>query len=110
MKNVTQSLGEILIIITLIALFIIATMNASYAQDQDGDGVIQFLPKDIKGLTTKLELLLAEFAAWIRSSICNEIVSIVDKMRGRKNISRKEYIWRLILISHDACNSTQRWW
>ena len=41
MKNFTQSPKEILTIITLIALFSIATINASYAQDQDGDGVTQ---------------------------------------------------------------------
>ena len=41
MKNFTQSPKEILTIITLIALFSIATINASYAQDQDGDVVTQ---------------------------------------------------------------------
>ena len=39
----------------------------------DGDG-IQFLPGDIKGMTSKLQLLLAEFAAGNRSSTRNEIV------------------------------------
>ena len=56
----------------------------------DGDG-IQFLPSDIKGLTSKLHLLLAEFAAGNRSSTRNEIVFILDELLRRKKISRKEY-------------------
>ena len=56
----------------------------------DGEG-IQFLPGDIKGLTTKLHLLLAEFAAGNRSSTRNEIVFILDELLRRKEISRKEY-------------------
>ena len=57
----------------------------------DGDG-IQFLPSDIKGLTSRLHLLLAEFAAGNRSSTRNEIVFILDALLRRKNISRKEYV------------------
>ena len=56
----------------------------------DGDG-IQFLPADIKGMTSKLYLLLAEFAAGNRSSTRNEIVFILDELLRRKKISRKEY-------------------
>ena len=56
-----------------------------------GDGIVQFLPGDIKGLTTKLNLLLAEFAAGNRSSTRNEIVYILDELLRRKKISRKEY-------------------
>ena len=52
---------------------------------------IQFLPKDIKGLTTKLNLLLGEYAAGNRTSTRNEIVSILDELLRRKKISRKEY-------------------
>ena len=52
---------------------------------------IQFLPRDIKGLTTKLHLLLAEFAAGNRTSTRNEIVFILDELLKRKKISRKEY-------------------
>ena len=59
-------------------------------EDTDGDG-IQFLPGDIKGMTSKLQLLLAEFAAGNRSSTRNEIVFILDELLRRKTISRKEY-------------------
>ena len=53
--------------------------------------VIQFLPGDIKGLTTKLNLLLAEFAAGNTSSTRNEIVYILDELLRRKEISHEEY-------------------
>ena len=53
-----------------------------------GEGV--FLPGDIKGLTTKLNLLLAEFRAG-NTSTRNEIVFILDELLRRKRISRKEY-------------------
>ena len=59
-------------------------------ENQSGDG-IQFLPSDIKGLTTKLHLLLAEFAAGNKTSTRNEIVFILDELLKRKKISRKEY-------------------
>ena len=49
-----------------------------------------FLPGDIKGLTTKLNLLLAEFRAG-NTSTRNEIVYILDELSRRKRISRKEY-------------------
>ena len=52
---------------------------------------IQFLPGDIKGLNTKLNLLLAEFAAGNRSSTRNQIVGILDELKRRKRISRKDY-------------------
>ena len=52
---------------------------------------IQFLPGDIKGLSTKLNLLLAEFVAGNRSSTRNEIVGILDELLRRKGISRTEY-------------------
>ena len=51
---------------------------------------IQFLPGDIKGLTTKLNLLLAEFRAG-NTSTRNEIVFILDELLRRKRMSRKEY-------------------
>ena len=56
----------------------------------DGRG-IQFLPTDIKGLTKKLHLLLAEFAAGNKTSTRNEIIFILDELLRRKKISRKEY-------------------
>ena len=49
-----------------------------------------FLPGDIKGLTTKLNLLLAEFQAG-NTTTRNEIVSILDELLRRKRMSRKEY-------------------
>ena len=51
---------------------------------------ISFLPGDIKGLTSKLNLLLAEFRAGNKSTR-NEIVSILDELLRRKRMSRKEY-------------------
>ena len=45
-----------------------------------GEGIVQFLPGDIKGMTTKLNLLLAEFVN--RSSTWNEIVYILDELLG----------------------------
>ena len=57
-----------------------------------GDGIVQFLPGDIKGLETKLNYLLGEYRAGNRSSYTrNEIVSILDELLRRKRISRKEY-------------------
>ena len=53
---------------------------------------IQFLPGDIKGLNTKLNLLLAEYVAGNRSSLTrNEIVGILDELKRRKRIPCKEY-------------------
>ena len=58
-------------------------------EEASGSG-IQFLPGDIKGLSTKLNLLLAEFRAG-NTSTRNEIVSILDELSRRKRISRQEY-------------------
>ena len=55
-----------------------------------GDGV-HFLPGDIKGLKTKLNLLLAEFAAGNKTSTRNEIVPILDELLRRKRLSHREY-------------------
>ena len=55
-----------------------------------GDG-IHFLPGDIKGLKTKLNLLLAEFAAGNKTSTRNEIVPILDELLRRKRLSHREY-------------------
>ena len=48
-------------------------------ENHDGEG-IQFLPDDIKVLTTKLNSLLAEFATGNTSSTRNEIVYILDEL------------------------------
>ena len=62
------------------------------SQRENGDGVVQFLPGDIKGMETKLNYLLGEYRAGNRSSIVtNEIVTILDELLRRKRISRKEY-------------------
>ena len=55
-----------------------------------GEG-IQFLPGDIKGLSSKLNVLLAEYAAGNKTSTRSEIVSILDELLRRKRISRSEY-------------------
>ena len=62
------------------------------AEQSRGNGIIQFLPGDIKGMETKLNYLLGEYRAGNRSSYTrNEIVSILDELLRRKRISRKEY-------------------
>ena len=58
-------------------------------EEEDIDGDV--LTGDIKGMTSKLHLLLAEFAAGNRSSTRNEIVFILDELLRRKKISRREY-------------------
>ena len=52
---------------------------------------MQFLPGDIKGLQTKLNLLLGEYRAGNKSSTRNQIVSILDELRRRKRLSKKDY-------------------
>ena len=57
-----------------------------------GEGIVQFLPGDIKGLETKLNYLLGEYRAGNRAStVRNETVSILDELLRRKRISREEY-------------------
>ena len=56
--------------------------------EKEGKGI--FLPGDMKGLTNKLNLLLAEFRAG-NTSTRNEIVFILDELLRRKRMSRKEY-------------------
>ena len=61
-------------------------------KQQHGNGVVQSLPGDIKGLETKLNYLLGECRVGNTSSYTrNEIVSILDELLRRKRISRKEY-------------------
>ena len=57
-------------------------------EEEEGDGI--FLPGDIKGLKTKLNLLLAEFRAG-NTTTRNEIVFILDELKRRKQMSKKEY-------------------
>ena len=60
-------------------------------KQQHGNGVVQFIPGDIKGLETRLNYLMGEYRAGNRLSTRNEIVSILDELLRRKRISRKEY-------------------
>lgn len=55
-----------------------------------GDGV-HFLPSSIKGLSSKLNVLLAEYAAGNNTSTRTEIVSILDELKRRKRITQAEY-------------------
>ena len=63
---------------------------SSIASSSSGDGV-HFLPGDIKGLTSRLHILLAEYGAGNRTSTRNEIVPILDELLRRRAISRTEY-------------------
>ena len=64
----------------------------SHQNGGGGDGIIKFLPGDIKGLEKKLNYLLGKYRAGNRSSLTrNQIVSILDVLLRRKSISRKEY-------------------
>lgn len=57
-----------------------------------GSGIVQFLPRDIKGLEQRLNILLGEYRAGNRSCIIrNEIVSILDELLRRKRLSKREY-------------------
>ena len=60
------------------------------SEEKPGDGIIQFLPGDIKGLQTKLCYLLGEFRAG-NTTTREEIVPISDELLRRKKISQKEY-------------------
>ncbi len=54
-----------------------------------GSGV-NFLPSDINSLKEKLQLLVGEFTAGNKTTR-NQIVAILDNLKGRKEISKKEY-------------------
>ena len=64
------------------------TLLEKILPEKEGSGI--FLPGDIKGVTTILNLLLAEFRAG-NESTRNEIVFILDELLRRKRMSRKEY-------------------
>ena len=49
-----------------------------------------YLPGDIKGLTGKLHLLLAEFVAG-NTTVRNELVHVLDALLRLKQLTRKEY-------------------
>ena len=60
-------------------------------KQKHGNGVVQFLPGNIKWLETKLNYLIGEYRAGNRLCTRNEIVSILDELLRRRKISRKEY-------------------
>ena len=51
---------------------------------------VVYLPGDIKGLTDKLYLLLAEFIAG-NSTVRNELVCVLDALLRLKQLTRREY-------------------
>ena len=59
-------------------------------ESKEGDGIVQFLPSDIKVLQTKLCYLLGEFRAG-NTTTREEIVPISDELLRRKKISLDEY-------------------
>ena len=64
---------------------------SSRKRQKVGKGVVVYLPGDIKGLLTKLQLLLAEFDSGNKVSTRNEIVPILDELRRRNRISTERY-------------------
>ena len=54
-----------------------------------GYGIV-YLPGDIKGLTHKLHLLLAEFLAG-NTTVRNELVYVLDALLRLKQLTRREY-------------------
>ena len=54
-----------------------------------GYGVV-YLPGDVKGLTDKLDLLLAEFLAG-NTTVRNELVYVLDALLRLKQLTRREY-------------------
>ena len=61
-----------------------ATKDNTRRADRQKERGRNFLPGGIKGLETKLNLLLAEFRAG-NTSTRNEIVFIIDELLRRKN-------------------------
>ena len=51
---------------------------------------VGYLPGDIKGLTDKLHLLLAEFPAG-NTTVRNELVYVLDALSRLKQLTRREY-------------------
>ena len=54
-----------------------------------GYGVV-YLPEDIKGLTDKLHLLLADFLGG-NTTVRNEVVYVLDALLRLKQLTRREY-------------------
>ena len=57
---------------------------------KDGEGLVKFLPGDIKGLEAKLRYLLAEFRTG-NTTTREEIVPITDELLRRNKITQQEY-------------------
>ena len=58
-------------------------------EQQQGTG-INFLPNDINSLVQKLQLLVGEYVAGNKTTR-NEIIAILDNLRGRNKIREEEY-------------------
>ena len=54
------------------------------------DDIVHFLPKDINSLVQKLQLLVGEYVAGNKTTR-NEIVAILDNLKGRNKIQEEEY-------------------
>ena len=70
---------------------IFSQFSSSTQQQHGGNGVVEFLPGDIKGLQTKLGYLLGEYRAGNKLATRNQIVAIADELLRRKHLSRNEY-------------------
>ena len=56
----------------------------------EGRGIIHFLPEDINSLVQKLQLLVGEYIAGNKTTR-NEIIAILDNLKGRNKIQEEEY-------------------
>ena len=65
--------------------------SVSNSNKKTGQGIV-YLPGDIKGLLTKLHLSLAEFDSGNNLSTRNEIISILDELKRRNQISPEKYM------------------
>ena len=81
-----------------------STAKYRLLEKSSGSGVTVFLPGDIRGLETKLSLLLAEFHAGNTTATRNEIVPILDELLRRKEMSTEEYKTINNSLNND-CNS-----
>ena len=78
-----------------------STKKYRFLKKATGEGIFPsgvFLPGDIKGLKTKLNILLAEYTAGNRTTH-NQIIAIIDELLRRKQISKK----RLSRNQHSCC-------
>ena len=69
---------------------IIAPIWEELKNKKGGDGIVVFLPKDIKGLWQKLKLLGAEYRAGNKTTH-NELVAVLDELKRQGGITEEEY-------------------